>query len=52
MILCLVYDCYIYNIDEIDVLIGEFCFSQVGNDYRFMLGNRIFYSVCYSDQGQ
>ena len=49
---CLVYDRHIYNTDETDVLAGEPCPSQVGNDYRLTSGNRILHSARHSDQGQ
>ena len=49
---CLVYDFHIYNTDETDVLTGEPCPSQVGNDYRLTSGNRILHSARHSDQGQ
>ena len=45
-------DIGVHNTDETDVLTGEPCPSQVGDDYRLTSGNRILHSARHSEQGQ
>ena len=49
---CWVCNLYTYNTDETNVLTGEPCPSQVGDDYRLTSGNRILHSARHNDQGQ